>query len=147
MAEKEATLTYSKLPVITGVPFLLKQLFLNLLRNSLKFGKPDVPPHIEITGYDTPVTLADWEATAFYKIDIKDNGIGFDNAHSESIFKVFSRLHTTAEYEGSGIGLALSKKIMQNHRGVIVATGLPGVGATFSLYFPVDMERSTVMLY
>ncbi len=66
-----------------------------------------------------------------------DNGIGFDNKYGENIFKVFTRLHSFEEYEGSGVGLALCKKIMQNHKGYITAEGEEGVGAVFSLYFPV----------
>lgn len=136
ITEKHAILNYTGLPVINGVPFLLRQLFLNLLRNSMKFAKSSEAPQIEITCADSPVWLPGIDDRQFYKIELKDNGIGFPNTHNESIFKVFTKLHGVAEYEGSGIGLALCRKIMQNHKGYITADGRPGEGATFTMFFP-----------
>lgn len=135
ITDKEATITTGKLPVISGVSFLLKQLFINLLRNSMKFAREGEKPVISINCVSDHATLPG-EPLELYHIEVKDNGIGFSNDYTESIFKVFTRLHSFSEYEGSGIGLALCRKIMQNHKGYILASGQPGEGATFSLYFP-----------
>ncbi len=139
IAEKNATVTCGHLPSVNGVAFLLQQLFINLLRNSLKFSKKDIAPQIDIVGIETPVSLIDMADNKLYhKITITDNGIGFEPQHNTSIFRVFSRLHTVAEFEGSGVGLALCKKIMQNHNGAIYAEGMPDIGAVFTLFFPVE---------
>jgi len=137
LADRKALLAYDALPVVNGVPFLLKQLFINLLRNSLKFARKDVLPEIHISAAQEAVAGMNGLEGQYHRVDIRDNGIGFDSAFEESIFKVFTRLHAADEYEGSGIGLALCRKIMQNHKGTIVAKGQPGMGAVFSLYFPV----------
>ena len=134
--EKGAAIHNNNLPVVKGVPVLLHQLFENLIRNALKFSKPGAVPEITLAGTPEPVLLPD-NKQPFYKITITDNGIGFDNRFSETIFKVFNRLHARGQYEGSGIGLALCKKIMEVHKGHITAEGQPGAGAVFTLYFPV----------
>lgn len=137
LIDKNATLAYDGLPVVYGAQFMLKQLFVNLLRNSLKFSKPDIPCMIKIYATEGTITQDDVTEQRYYEIRVTDNGIGFDDKYSEAIFKVFSRLHSFDEYEGSGVGLALCRKIMQNHKGFITATGEPGQGATFILHFPV----------
>ena len=139
LTEKDATLSYGPLPVIRGIPFLLRQLFLNLVRNSLKFAKKEAPPVITITAASRGA-LAAGDERIFDTLTVRDNGIGFDDRHAESIFKVFTRLHVVADYEGSGVGLALCRKIMQNHKGYIRASGEPGIGATFTLHFPVHND-------
>ncbi len=123
----------SGLPLIKGVPFLLKQLFTNLIGNSLKFTDKKRQQQITIT------TLPNIEKNSigYYHIVVKDTGIGFDEKYASSIFKIFSRLNNRTEFEGSGVGLALCKKIMETHRGFITATGVDGQGAEFHLYFPV----------
>ena len=139
LEETEAVLEADKLPQVLGVAFLLQQLFLNLLRNSLKFSKKDVPPHIrihtstiekEVIQEDLPVIRT------FYKISFTDNGVGFDNEYASQIFEVFKRVHNASQYQGSGIGLAICKKIMQNHNGFIDASSEKNVGTTINLYFP-----------
>ena len=136
--EHNGKVEYENLPVIKGVPFLLNQLFVNLIRNSLKFGKDGEQPIVKIIfhkGFHVPPEL---EAGKFYRIDVQDNGIGFDAEFSESIFKVFVRLHSREKYAGTGVGLALCKKIMQSHDGFISAEGSSGEGACFRLYFPAN---------
>ncbi|MEO8582487.1 MAG: ATP-binding protein, partial [Flavitalea sp.] len=99
--------------------------------------KPGEDPEINIA-LELPTLLSPealHQKNEFYKITFSDSGIGFDDQFSESIFKVFTRLHTSSEYSGSGVGLALCRKIMSNHGGYITAEGNPGVGATFNLYF------------
>ncbi|MES2689386.1 MAG: ATP-binding protein, partial [Bacteroidota bacterium] len=132
-ADKQATLTHFNLPAVRGTPFLLNQLFVNLVRNSIKFAKAGTPPNIVISG-NGPERKFD---QVYHKITVEDNGIGFEDEFSESIFKLFTRLHGIAEYTGSGVGLALCKKIMQSHNGYITAAGKPNEGAKFYLYFPV----------
>jgi chemotaxis family two-component system sensor kinase Cph1 len=134
----QAEIKRRDLPTVKGIPFLLNQLFLNLLRNALKFHKPDTKPVITIdfqrVTSDIPEALS--SDKTYYKISISDNGIGFDNEFKETIFDVFSRLNNNEKYTGSGIGLAVCKKIMHNHEGTITAHGQEGEGAVFELYFP-----------
>ena len=132
-----AKVVVSELPIIYCIPFLVRQLFTNLLYNSLKFASADRAPVISIS-----VGLAEpsGHGGQFYKIQYADNGIGFDEQYNEQIFKIFTRLHNINDYPGSGIGLALCKKIMTTHHGYIRAEGKPGHGATFLLYFPVKAE-------
>ena len=128
--DANATITIRKLPKVKGTPFLLKQLFLNTFYNSLKFKSDKRDCKIV-------VRLAKNGASSLYHVvEIVDNGIGFDNEYSDKIFKIFSRLHGKNTYEGSGIGLALCKKIMVKHNGYIEATGELDKGATIKLFFP-----------
>ena len=126
------------LPEVKGIPFFLKQLFSNLISNSIKYAKAEVPTKISISGHNKPVPYPDGSDDLHHLIILKDNGIGFDQKHAESIFNVFTRLHRSNEYSGSGVGLALCKKIMQNHRGYISASSTPGQGTEISLYFPIE---------
>lgn len=135
LKEKKAKVKMEPLPVIKGVPFLLKQLFSNLLFNSLKFSDPNRSPEIQISASEV---VSDGER--YYRIEFRDNGIGFEGQYNESIFNIFSRLHSTSEYSGSGIGLALCKKIMSTHKGAIKAQGKPDVGAVFFVDFPVTLN-------
>lgn len=128
--EKNAVVTIGKLPVINGVPFLLRQLFSNLLLNSLKFSSPGRAPHITIVP-------AEEQQKKEYVIEYRDNGIGFESKFNELVFNVFSRLNTTNDQPGSGIGLALCRKIMKTHKGTIHAEGTPGEGVVFRLSFPM----------
>ena len=140
--EKGAKIQNQPLPKLKVIPFQIQQLFFNLISNSLKYSKADVPPEIKITS--KKVTAADEDLIPknskekFYKITFKDNGIGFEQEYSEKIFVLFNRLHNKNKYEGTGIGLAICKKIVENHRGFIIATGKPDVGATFIVYLPED---------
>jgi len=138
--EKQATIDYQNLPVMHIIPFQFRQLFNNILSNALKFSKQDVPSHIiirseEVTGGSGghPELVKD---KAYYHLTVQDNGIGFSPEYNARIFEVFQRLHGKHEYKGTGIGLAICKKIMENHQGSISAVGEPGVGATFHIYVP-----------
>jgi chemotaxis family two-component system sensor kinase Cph1 len=136
--EKQAVITIGDLPVVKGVPFLLKQLFSNIILNSLKYVGEGVVPQIRIEASQTTVHPETKGASEkrYNTISFIDNGIGFEQKFFDSIFNIFSRLHSQSEYQGSGIGLALCKKIMQAHQGFIVAKSELGQGATFTLYFP-----------
>jgi len=139
--ESNAVIKCDVLPVVHGVPFLLKQLFTNLIQNALKYAAADRNPVIGIALMRTN-NLAGHRWC--YEIRFSDNGIGFSEQYSETIFNIFTRLHGHAEYKGSGVGLALCKKIMQNHGGAISALGMPEKGAIFILYFPCDENPDTV---
>jgi PAS domain S-box-containing protein len=138
--ETETTVELKNLPVLEAVPSELRQLFNNLMSNALKFRKPEVPPSIRISAH----RLTHKEKTdlllpfnhVFYRIDVEDNGIGFDAVYTEKIFEIFQRLHGKAEYSGSGIGLAICKKIVENHDGIIFASSTAGTGSTFSVILP-----------
>jgi PAS domain S-box-containing protein len=133
-----ATIETAALPVLKVIPYQFEQLLANILSNALKYSKPDVAPRIVITA-DTVngQTIGPSVVEGVYhRIVIADNGIGFDSQYSERIFQVFQRLHGKNEYEGTGIGLAICKKIADNHQGFIAATGEPGQGATFTVYLP-----------
>ncbi|WP_297332569.1 ATP-binding protein [Flavobacterium sp.] len=133
-----AEIIAGNLPIIHGIPFLLKQLFSNLIANSIKYASPDRQPIVKITAGDNPVRYRQDESNLYQVIYVQDNGIGFEQQFADSIFNIFTRLHSASEYKGSGVGLALCKKIMQNHKGYIAASGKPGEGATISIYFPVN---------
>ncbi len=140
ISESNAVITYSDLPVIRGIKFQIDQLLINLLRNSLKFAREGIAPEInisskEISGLSIPGN--EWIDTKFRMITLQDNGIGFSSEFNISLFEVFKRLHNYNKYKGNGIGLAISRKIMENHDGYIVAEGKENEGAVFYLYFPV----------
>jgi signal transduction histidine kinase len=128
------------LPTIRGVPFQIEQLFLNLLSNALKYRKEVAQPKIIIKFEEVHRRQIEEDfikaSRNYYKILVRDNGIGFDPANANKIFEVFQRLHQKTEYSGTGIGLAICKKIVENHLGHIHATGEPGEGSTFIMYFP-----------
>jgi signal transduction histidine kinase len=142
----KATVSYDNLPAIEGYQTQLIRLFQNLISNALKYSKDDVAPYITITasyvkGGDIGEGIrATDEYQDFLKIVIKDNGIGFDQQYADKIFVIFQRLHGKSEYDGTGIGLAVVKAVMSNHRGYIRAAGTEGEGAEFSLYFPLNIK-------
>jgi signal transduction histidine kinase len=138
--EKNASVEKAVLPVINGIHIQLHQLFINLLSNALKYSKPDVAAHItvsaqQVKGRDTGNHQLEQD-TAYWKIMVKDNGIGFEAKYSEKIFEVFQRLHSKDKYAGTGIGLAICKKIALAHHGAITAQGIPDEGATFNVFLP-----------
>ena len=135
--EKSAVIVAEDLPVIKGVPFLLKQLFSNLIANSIKYSSPDRQPHVKITSNDVPMPHNN-DGDLYTVIFVADNGIGFEPHFSEHIFNIFTKLHPPSEYKGSGVGLALCRKIMQNHNGYISAISNPGEGTVISMYFPLN---------
>jgi PAS domain S-box-containing protein len=138
-----AIITVDELPVIQGDESQLGQLFQNLIGNALKFRDPKTAPIINITFDMIDVKqLPDRVkpsriAVHYYRINVADNGIGFDQKYADRIFQVFQRLHGKSEFAGTGIGLAICEKVASNHGGAIAAFGEPGVGATFRVYFPV----------
>jgi light-regulated signal transduction histidine kinase (bacteriophytochrome) len=129
IAEAQATVRFDGLPEIQADPLQMRQLFQNLLANALKFRRPDVAPLISIDG-----SIVEDRAM----IEISDNGIGFEPQHAERIFGIFQRLHSRAAYEGTGIGLAICRRIVERHHGSVTATGRPGEGATFVVSLPLE---------
>ena len=136
--EKSASIEVNTLPTIKGIPFQIRQLFINLIGNSLKFAKVGVPSLISIKAIkmknDEMKFLKDISLNQYHKIMIEDNGIGFNSIYNEGIFKVFNRLHSK-QYSGSGIGLSICKKIAEANDGYIEAIGKEGEGAIFNIYF------------
>ncbi len=138
--QKKAQIFTDRLPVVWGIPTQIRQLFQNIISNSLKFCKPSVPPEIyietmEITPADT-VEIHDRNPEKYYQIRIRDNGIGFDQKYADDIFMVFKRLHSYHEFEGTGIGLSICKKIVEKHRGNIDVKSRVNEGATFVITLP-----------
>lgn len=128
------------LPKVEAVPSEMKQLFNNLLSNAIKFRKNNAPAMVDIVCSKLArEEKKAWQLPAertFYKIDIRDQGIGFDEEYADKIFLIFQRLHGKTEYPGSGIGLAICKKIVDNHNGIIFAHSEPEKGATFTVILP-----------
>jgi signal transduction histidine kinase len=139
--QKGAIIHSSMLPVLNVIVYQFEQLFTNLIANSLKFVRSEVIPEIHITsgliaGKEIDLPDANRE-TDYHFISFADNGIGFDPQFRDRIFQVFQRLHNKKSYEGTGIGLAICKKILDNHHGMITAISKPDEGATFIIYMPV----------
>lgn len=139
--DKKAIITSDSLPHLNVIPFQIQQLFTNLINNSLKYSKENIPPKIDIKVKKVEAKNEDKipfnDKSKFYKITFTDNGIGFDPQYSERIFMLFNRLHNKDEYSGTGIGLAICKKIVDNHKGFIYADGKPNNGAKFTIYLPI----------
>jgi PAS domain S-box-containing protein len=140
VAEKRAIISIDPLPVINGIGSQFRQLFRNLIGNSLKFSQqqPCISVRVEkaVPG-ELPETIPRNGTSNFFRISFQDNGIGFEQEHADAIFGIFQRLNSQDAYSGSGIGLALCKKIIDNHGGAITAFGEPGKGATFNVFLPV----------
>jgi PAS domain S-box-containing protein len=135
IAEKNVAIKTDELPVIKVQPLQFQQLFFNLIENAIKYSRADVTPEIKISAEKF------WEEdaetrSAFYRITVSDNGIGFEQEYVDTIFKLFQRLHGRNEYSGTGIGLAICKKIMENHGGTITAKSEPGKGSAFIMELP-----------
>jgi PAS domain S-box-containing protein len=143
--EKRAVIESDTLPVMNAIPFQIHQLLFNLLMNALKFTREEVNPYILIrsgvVAANRIPTLQKKISEEYHHISVADNGIGFLPEQSDRIFEVFQRLHSREEFKGTGIGLAICKKIVENHQGVIRAEGRPGHGATFHIYIPVNIAR------
>jgi len=129
-----ALINIDDLPVICAIPALMRQLFYNLINNAIKFKKKDATPVINISAEK----IKNLYNSNHYRISVSDNGIGFDPAFADDIFVIFKRLHSYHEYEGSGVGLSICKKIVDKHNGIIRAIGKPGGGATFIIELPQD---------
>jgi signal transduction histidine kinase len=142
IAEKEAEFHIDQLPVIQGNKRQLQQAFQNLISNSLKYSRTDQRPSITISarslkGMETGFHIKPEDADKhFHLIEVKDNGIGFEQQYAEKIFNVFTRLHGNKEYPGTGVGLAIVRKVIEHHRGYIQAHSVIGEGATFSILLP-----------
>ena len=153
-----AVIHAGELPVIDAIPSQMGQLFQNLLSNALKFRKDEVLPEITIS-CTTVTTEAlprhdlrvgrrgiknDFSYSRgrelFARIEVRDNGIGFDEAYGTKIFEIFQRLHSNKSFKGTGIGLAICKKIVDNHHGMIAATSIPGDGAAFVFHLPFSQK-------
>ncbi len=147
IAEKSAVVKIGSLPIIEAVSLQMNQLFYNLLSNALKFGKPSITPLIEIDARLISIEVAreyifnpDRHCN-YYHITFSDNGIGFEEKYSEQIFEVFKRLHGRDAYPGSGIGLALCRRIVANQKGHLYATSIVGEGTTFHIILPDQQEE------
>jgi light-regulated signal transduction histidine kinase (bacteriophytochrome) len=144
LLEKRAKLRVKTLPKVRGNTLQFQQLFQNLISNSIKYTKPGVVPVIEISSYEVtgyqakenlPVEAAD---KPYHLIQLKDNGIGFKQEYANDIFKVFTRLHANSEYSGTGVGLSIVQKVVENHNGYVWAESKPGEGAIFKILLPVS---------
>ena len=145
ITETKATFSIGTLPVVEGVPHQLYQLFYNLISNSLKFSRPEVVPQITITALPVDDSVVSGyrqldPASEYYDISVSDNSIGFREEYAEKIFTIFTRLHQVGHFHGSGIGLALCKKIVINHEGEIFARSEENVGSTFHVILPTTQK-------
>lgn len=141
ITEKHASIQAEQLPVVEVIPGQIKQVFQNLLSNSLKFSKLNTPLRIKISCEQTNALSFESPAVVsgnYVRISISDNGIGFNEEFLEKMFTIFQRLHGRGEYEGTGIGLAIVKKIIEKHNGIITARGKEGEGATFIIVLPLQ---------
>lgn len=144
--EKKAIIEVGDLGAVPGDSFQLTQMFQNLIANSLKFSRSGVIPHVKITSHEEDIHIdtlpGQFVSSNGYKkycvITIEDNGIGFNQNQAENIFGTFQRLHGKSEYPGTGIGLAIVKKVVENHNGCLNAQGFPSEGSKFSIYLPVE---------
>jgi signal transduction histidine kinase/DNA-binding NarL/FixJ family response regulator len=141
--EKEAQIQIDSLPEIDVIPGLIRQVFQNLISNALKFAKPGENPLLRILCQRVSTLQADSAASetgAYYRITFSDNGIGFDEVYAQKIFALFQRLHARNQYEGTGIGLSIAKKIVEKHNGLINARSQPGKGADFIVVLPAHQK-------
>ena len=146
--EKNARVELDALPVLPASTVLMGPLFSNLISNALKYGKKNETPLVRIRYEEGPVQTSGngrEQDVRYGRIYIEDNGIGFDQKYAEQIFDMFRRLHSNAEYEGTGIGLALCKKIVDMHNGFISALGRPGEGATFIVSLPLNLPQKELI--
>jgi signal transduction histidine kinase len=139
--EKHATVTASPLPEIDLIPGQFRQVLHNLLSNALKFSRPGTPPvitlraeRIRLKSFDSPPD----PAGNYYRLTLTDNGIGFEEKFADDVFKLFHRLHSKDRFEGSGIGLAITKKIIERHNGLITTSSSEGIGTRFEMVLPLN---------
>lgn len=143
--DRHATVESTHLPCIHGIKIQMSQLFSNLISNALKFSREQ--PDIRIRARNADLQEIRKKprldhACAYVEITVSDNGIGFEEKYSEQIFKIFQRLNSRSEYSGTGIGLAICRKIVENHGGLITATSGPGQGATFTIILPGELQAA-----
>ncbi len=145
ITERNAVITVEKMPQIEAVPGQIRQVFQNIISNALKFSRKDVPPQVNISAETVTDLNPDSAAFAggqYCRIVIRDNGIGFNEKYLSKIFTIFQRLHTSDLYEGTGIGLAIAKKVIDKHGGLITARSREGEGATFIIVLPLKQSRT-----
>ena len=138
----KAVITINNLPVVDVIPYQIVQLFTNIFSNAIKYRKSGRFPVVNVTVkivHGNEIVSGAEHNQRYYQISVTDNGIGFEQVHAEKIFELFQRLHGTTEYEGTGIGLAICKRILQNHKGFIQAQGAVGEGAVINFYLPVHL--------
>jgi two-component system, chemotaxis family, CheB/CheR fusion protein len=143
ITQKKAIINHSPLPVIEAIPLQISQLFQNLLGNALKFSKPGISPVITITSQIFPIEMVKTNPLLIAKLPyceiiFHDKGIGFDSEFSKQIFFIFERLHSKEQFEGTGIGLALCKRIVSNHHGEIYAESNEEIGTAFHIILPIE---------
>jgi signal transduction histidine kinase len=141
ISEKNAKIEIDDLPVIEVVPEQITQVFQNIISNALKFSKTDVAPFIKISAELVQKKSVKSKPTTngeYCRVTISDNGIGFDEMYLDRIFGMFQRLHGKSEYNGTGIGLSITKKIIENHNGLITAKSKEGEGSTFIIILPIN---------
>ncbi|MEO5905563.1 MAG: ATP-binding protein, partial [Saprospiraceae bacterium] len=142
ISDKAATIDSGELSDIKIIPFQFRQLLQNLIGNALKFSSPHRHPHIIIKSHTAKGLTFKHESLSaqklYYHVSVEDNGVGFDPQYSERVFEIFERLHDKDLYPGTGIGLAIVKKIVDNHNGFITATSEVDQGTTFDIYFPAE---------
>lgn len=142
ISDKRARISSDSIPSMKVIPFQIKQLFLNLMSNSLKYCREATVPVIKITYAQTNASdlpkIKYYKHNVYHTITVTDNGIGFDQDYAEKIFILFNRLHNKNEYSGTGIGLSICKKIVENHNGYITAKGDVNSGAIFTIYLPLS---------
>lgn len=147
ITQKGATVHQENLPTVPAIPLQMTQLFYNLINNALKFSREGMAPEIRISCRQLsaselkllqPVTQSD-----YYEILVQDNGVGFEPQFAEQIFGLFKRLGDVQGAAGSGIGLALCRKVVENHNGLIYAEGKTGAGATFHIVLPLQQQKKT----
>ena len=143
IARSGGTVELGELPVIDADPLQMRQLLQNLIGNGLKFHKADVPPLVRVSAQLRDVSAGGERVPApRCEVTVSDNGIGFDQKYADRIFTIFQRLHGRTTYEGTGIGLAICRKIVERHGGTIVALSQPEQGATFVVDLPAQQPRT-----
>jgi signal transduction histidine kinase len=144
LEDKKATVEIEGLCTVDCITFQFRQLLQNLITNSLKFSKPGIAPHITLKSRYIKYSEANSnhlpQKLDYCHISYSDNGIGFNSEYNSRIFELFQRLNDKKDYEGTGIGLTIVKKIVQNHNGIITATGNLGIGSTFDIYIPIHQK-------
>ncbi|MEQ1584813.1 MAG: ATP-binding protein, partial [Cyclobacteriaceae bacterium] len=138
--ETKAVVDVNGVGKVNVIPFQFRQVLQNLMSNAFKFSKPGIPPHISIECHEVESSKVDFvnlmPKKKYYQISISDNGIGFEAEYTDKIFKVFEKLHSKDEYAGTGIGLAIVKKIVENHNGFITAKSELSKGTKFDIFIP-----------
>lgn len=141
MEKSNAVVSYANLPDIWAVPSLMQQLFYNLIGNAIKFRRKNTSPVVDIRAEkmskdELNKFIKNANGTEYYKVTVSDNGIGFDEKYADEIFMVFKRLHSYHEFEGTGVGLSICKKIIEKHKGFITASSVVDRGSTFTIGVP-----------